>query len=263
MKRTVHHADAIVWLRENAPLAGASVVTSLPDLSELPALGFVAWSHWFEEAAELIMRSIPDDGVAIFFQSDIRHAGRWVDKGMLCARAADRAGLNLLFHRIVCRKPPGTATFGRASYAHLQAFSRQLASPRRPSIDVLPDGGRVPGRKAMGVRACYEACRFILEETPTRLVVDPFCGWGTVLAVANALGMDSVGVDLSARMCRRARALTVDLATDCVGGGPLERDRGRRRAPEEPAPSDVPDPAPAGALDRTVEMPRPDEPARP
>jgi tRNA G10 N-methylase Trm11 len=37
--------------------------------------------------------------------------------------------------------------------------------------------------------------------------VDPFCGWGTVLAVANALGMDAVGVDLSARMCRRARVL--------------------------------------------------------
>jgi DNA modification methylase len=65
----------------------------------------------------------------------------------------------------------------------------------------------MPGKKAMGVRACLEACRFVLEETPTRTVVDPFCGWGTVLAVANALGMDAVGVDLSLRMCRRARTL--------------------------------------------------------
>jgi tRNA G10 N-methylase Trm11 len=41
--------------------------------------------------------------------------------------------------------------------------------------------------------------------------VDPFCGYGTVLAVANALGLDAVGVDLSARMCARARTLSVDL----------------------------------------------------
>ncbi len=215
MSRTVHQGDALGWLRENTPLVGASVVTSLPDVSELPTLGFDGWRRWFEEAAELTLRAVPDEGVAIFFQSDVRHGGRWVDKGHLCARAAERAGMGLLFHRIVCRKPPGTATFGRASYAHLLGFSRQVLPPAtRPGTDVLPDGGRVPGRKAMGVEACYQACRFIRDETPTRRVVDPFCGWGTVLAVANALGLDAVGVDLSPRMCRRARALTVDLTRD-------------------------------------------------
>jgi tRNA G10 N-methylase Trm11 len=43
------------------------------------------------------------------------------------------------------------------------------------------------------------------------VVVDPFCGFGTVLAVANALGLDAVGVDVSPRMCRRARTLQIDL----------------------------------------------------
>jgi hypothetical protein len=215
MHRVVHHGDAISWLRDNTPLEGASVVTSLPDVSELPALDLPGWRRWFEDAAELTMRAVPDEGVAIFFQSDIRHEGRWVDKGALCTRAAERAGLELLFHRIVCRLPPGTATFGRASYAHLLGFSRRpLPTPRGPRADVLPDGGRVVGRKAMGVEACYQACRFIHDETPTRRVVDPFCGWGTVLAVANALGLDAVGVDISVRMCRRARALQVDLSRD-------------------------------------------------
>jgi tRNA G10 N-methylase Trm11 len=54
-----------------------------------------------------------------------------------------------------------------------------------------------------------DACRFVLNETSTRTIVDPFCGWGTVLAVANARGMDAIGVDLSARMCKRARRLSV------------------------------------------------------
>jgi hypothetical protein len=186
------------------------VVTSLPDISEVPALGFDGWCRWFEEAALLTIQSVPDEGVAIFHQSDIRHAGLWVDKGALVARAAARAGVGLLFHKIVCRLAPGTATHGRAGYAHLLAFARALRpSLRRATPDVLPDAGFRPGTKAMGVNACLEACRYVLAETTTRTIVDPFCGFGTVLAVANALGLDAVGVDLSARMCRKARTLAV------------------------------------------------------
>jgi hypothetical protein len=221
--RVVHHAEAIGWLRAHAPLGGASMVTSLPDTSELPQLTFEQWQRWFEDAALLVMQAITNDGVAIFFQSDIRHAGLWVDKGALVARAAERAGLGLLFHTIVCRKPPGTITFGRASYAHLLGFARTLR-PRggRASADVIPDGGFKPGVKAMGAAACLAACGFVREQTNTRTIVDPFCGFGTVLAVANALGMDAVGVDLSARMCRRARVLQIDR-----GGGVATGANGR------------------------------------
>jgi DNA modification methylase len=63
----------------------------------------------------------------------------------------------------------------------------------------------------MGVHACLDACRFVKSETTTRTVVDPFCGWGTVLAVANALDLDAVGVDIAPRMCRRARKLRIEL----------------------------------------------------
>ncbi|HWA72435.1 MAG TPA: DNA methyltransferase [Polyangiaceae bacterium] len=63
----------------------------------------------------------------------------------------------------------------------------------------------------MGVSACQLACRFLIEETPTRRVVDPFCGHGTVLAVANAMGLDALGVDISVRQCRAAKKLVVTL----------------------------------------------------
>jgi hypothetical protein len=211
-RRTVHHGDAIAWLRAGGSLAASSVVTSLPDVSELPALRFDGWRAWFEEAALLTMQSVPDEGVAIFHQSDIKHDGLWVDKGAMVARAAERAGMGLLFHKIVCRVAPGAATHGRAGYAHLLAFARTLRpSLRRATPDVLPDAGFKPGTKAMGVRACLEACRYVLAETRTRTIVDPFCGYGTVLAVANALGLDAVGVDLSARMCRHSRNLSVTI----------------------------------------------------
>jgi hypothetical protein len=218
--RVVHHAEAIDWLRRQGRLAGASVVTSLPDRSELPHLGWPGWLRWFEDAAALVMESLCDEGVAIFFQSDVKHDGWWIDKGALVGRAAERAGMGLLFHRIVCRRPAGTLTFGRASYSHLLGFARTpRPSPRHPRADVLPDAGFLPGRKAMGVTACLDACRYVCSATSTRLVVDPFCGWGTVLAVANALGLDAVGVDSSARQCRRARALSIDLSAARGGSG--------------------------------------------
>ena len=221
--RIVHHADAIGWLAVQGRIAGASLITSLPDLSELPALGFDGWRRWFIDAAALVMSSVPDDGVAIFFQSDIRHHGVWVDKSALCVSAAEQARMSLLFHKIVCRLPAGTVSSGRATYAHLVGFARTPRPPRRASADVLPDGGFQPGRKAMGVNACAWACDFVQKETPTRTVVDPFCGWGTVLAVANAIGLDAVGVDVSARMCRRARALQLDLGQP--SGAPLAERR--------------------------------------
>jgi len=189
------------------------VITSLPDLSELPALGFEGWRAWFVGAARRILRWIPPEGVAIFFQSDVRHRGVWVDKGYLIGRAAEEEGSSLVWHKIVCRVPPGTPTFGRPSYSHLICLSR---APRPPpahaGADVLPGAGFKPWSRAMGVDACALACRYLIDETATRVVVDPFCGHGTALAVANALGLDAIGVDVGGRRCRAARKLVVDLS---------------------------------------------------
>src|SRR5256885_2325650 len=115
-RRIVHHGDALPWLAAQGRIAGASVVTSLPDVSELPGLGFDGWRHWFVTAARAAMGCVDDDGVAIFFQSDIRRHGVWVDKGALVAAGAAEAGLTLLFPKIVCPVPPRTATPGRANY---------------------------------------------------------------------------------------------------------------------------------------------------
>lgn len=212
-QREVFHADALQWLPERTPLGGCSIITSLPDRAELPRLSFAAWRDWFADAAALVLTAVPPEGIAIFFQSDVLHGGLWVDKSALIHGAAAGVGADVLFHKIVCRKPPGAASFGRASYAHMLGFGRGVR-PRhvRGRVDVLPDGGFRAGTKAMGVVACRDACRTVLDETSTRTVVDPFCGFGTVLAVANALGMRAIGVDLSARMCRKSRTLVVDPA---------------------------------------------------
>lgn len=207
--RTVTRAEALAWLSENAAPIGASVVTSLPDLSEVQ-LSFDAWRAWFIDASRAVIRWVPDDGVAIFYQSDVRHGGAWIDKGYLVQRAVELEGAALVWHKIVCRKPPGTIALGRPSYSHMLCVARAARSPgKRPGPDVLADAGFMPWSRAMGVLACRVACRFLRDETDTRVVVDPFCGEGTALAVANELGFDALGVDLSEKRCKRARALVL------------------------------------------------------
>ena len=223
-RREVHHAEALAWLRARGPLDGCSVVTSLPDVVEMGGMSLAAWTDWFVETAGVILGAVPDDGVAVFFQSDVKRGSLWIDKGALVQRAADGARTPLLFHKIVCRKPAGTVTFGRASYSHLLAYSRGVRPrPGQATADVLPDGGFQVGAKSMGVAACLDACRFVARETTTSTVVDPFCGYGTVLAVANAIGLDAVGVDLSTRMVRRARALTIDVGASRPAGAAVAR----------------------------------------
>lgn len=194
----------------------ASVVTSLPDHSELPQLDFDGWRAWFVAAARQVMRWTPDGGVAIFYQSDVRHRGAWVDKGYLVMRAAEEEGATLSWHKIVCRRPPGTVSLGRPSYSHMLCLSRAPLAPRQtgvvpePGPDVLADAGAMTWSRAMGVSACEVACRFIQTRTTSRVIVDPFCGRGTVLAVAEASGFEVIGVDVSARRCKAARNLTVE-----------------------------------------------------
>ncbi|MBI4955426.1 MAG: SAM-dependent methyltransferase [Myxococcales bacterium] len=212
-RRLIVHAEALAWLAAHPAEPGSSVVTSMPDLTETPGLDLAAWRAWTVEAARTVLRWVPDDGVTVFFQSDIVHRGVWIDKGYLASRAAEAEGASLVWHRIACRAPAGTATQGRAGYSHLLCFSRQARGvPARPEGDVLPDVGHKPWSKAMGVEACLAVCRYLLAETPTRTVVDPFCGRGTVLAVANALGLDAIGVDVGLRKCRAARRLVVETA---------------------------------------------------
>ena len=209
--RTVHCVDALSWLESQSALPSSSIVTSLPDASEFPSLTLEEWKAWFRRAASLVMSRCPDEGVAIFYQTDVKIDGVWVDKAYLCQQAAAEAGHGLLWHKIVCRVPPAITTFGRPGYSHMLCFSRGVRLGLSQSTpDVLPEAGEVTWTRGMGVQACVAACRFIMEHTATRTIVDPFCGHGTVLAVANELGMDAIGVERGGKRARRARELRSD-----------------------------------------------------
>lgn len=198
-------AEALAWLASTPAPTGAGVVTSLPDLSEVPLDTVEAYEAWLVSAARAVVSWVGDDGAAVFYQSDVRRGPTWIDKGALVSRGAREAGGQLAWHGIVLRRPPGTIAHGRATYSHLLAFSRSPTRtlPARP--DVLPDAGPSTWSKGMGALACRAAIEMLRDHGPLRVVVDPFCGGGAVLAVANAMGFDALGVDLSQRRCVLAR----------------------------------------------------------
>ena len=223
--RSVFCEDALPWLGQRPKLAHCSFITSLPDVSGLPSGqrqqetpvsgggALEAWQRWFVRAALLTLAATPDDGVTIFYQTDIKRDGVWVDKSQLCHQAAREQGAELLWHRIVCRKPAGRAYFGRPAYSHLLCYSRGVRDRAAPPYpDVLESTGEMTWVQAMGSAACELACRYVLSHTATRTIVDPFCGWGTVLAVANELGLDAIGVELSRKRAQKARNLQLDAA---------------------------------------------------
>jgi uridine kinase len=60
---------------------------------------------------------------------------------------------------------------------------------------------------------------FLVAHTTARTVVDPFCGVGTMLAAANEVGLDAIGVELSRRRAAKARKLVLDGAPYFIAEG--------------------------------------------
>lgn len=210
-RREVVHGDALEWLAANPALAGASVLSTIPDVSEL-GVALPVWLEFFRAAARVSLLAAPEDGLCVFFQTDIKREGRWISKAALVLRAADELEIPLLFHKVVCRRPPGTIVHGRPGYSHLLGFSRGARDdPARATADVLPDLGVMPWSHSMGTRAAEEAVRAVRRLAPatTRLVV-PFCGIGTALAVANRLGLDAVGIERNRKRAEAARVFTLE-----------------------------------------------------
>lgn len=209
-QREVIEGDGVAWLREAELGPEHAVFTSVPDVSEMPDFDLAQWSELASEVAELACRKVSPRSVVVMYQTDIKVEGRTIDKGYLVMRGAERAGAGCLWHKIVCRTAPGNITYGRPAYGHWLAFSRELQLEAEASTpDVLPGLGDMTWARATPMTAAIATCQFLRRRTPCRVVVDPFCGHGTNLAVANDHGLDAIGVELSPKRARKARRLTV------------------------------------------------------
>lgn len=210
-ERIVECGDAIEWLKSHEKFIGASVVASMPDISEFTNYTLAQWKEWFTTTAALIMSRCPDDGVAIFYQSDIKYEGVWIDKAYLVQKAAESLGMEQLWHKVVCRVPAGIATFGKPSYSHIICFSKnvRLHDMSRSTPDVIGDLGDKTWVRGMGLENCLMITKFIATHTTSTRVVHPFCGEGSILAAANKNGLDALGIERSPKRADKARNLQI------------------------------------------------------
>lgn len=207
-RRTVVVGDGLAWLEAQTFGPEVALVTSLPDVSEFPGMSEPDWTRWFSDAVASCCRAMHPRGVAIFYQTDIKRDGRWIDKSHRVHAGADAAGSACLWHKIVCRVTPGLRTFGRPAFGHLQCFSAALQVPTSLATPDVIDGlGVMTWSRAMPSTAAEVVLEFLRKLESITTVVDPFCGRGTILAVANHHGFDAMGVDLSRKRVKKARAL--------------------------------------------------------
>lgn len=203
----VINGDAVEWLRARPRQAGCSLVTSLPDVAEL-GVSISLWEGFFVEAASACLAAVPDEGVAVFLQTDKKVDGRWISKAGLVLHAAAADGSALLAHQIVCRHPPGTVSMGRPGFSHLLVFSRGLRAPAAlSSADVLLDPGVAAWSHGMGPAVATRALRWIGGLSPsTTTILAPFCGLGEALVAARAAGLGAIGIERNRKRAAQAAA---------------------------------------------------------
>jgi hypothetical protein len=216
MKRSIFQEDAIQWLKDKESIPGESYFASLPDYSEFPNLSLIEWKNWFQETASLILQKTAENDVTIFFQSDIKHEGKWVDKSYLCQKAAEEIGHELLWHKVACRAPAGVTTFGRPAFSHILCFSKNFTlNCDQSTPDVLPEMGEKSWQRGIGLKPALMIAKFIKENVKSHTLINPFCGEGAMLACANHQGMEAIGIEKGKKRAERAQLIKVSEDSSC------------------------------------------------
>jgi DNA modification methylase len=201
--RKVYCTDSLQWLQGKKFKA---IITSLPDLSELK-LSLNSYTEWLTRATTVLMNSVDENGCIIFYQTNRKLNGNLIDKEFLISNVFFQNSYKKIFQKVILRRQPGVIDLYRPSYSKMFCFSKKITSGP-PSPDVIYTGKMVTSC-AMGIDACETAIDFVLKKIQTDTVIDPFCGAGTVLAVANKKGLHAIGVDISKAMVSAARKLQV------------------------------------------------------
>eukprot|EP00037_Helgoeca_nana_P027611 m.316986 g.316986 ORF g.316986 m.316986 type:complete len:361 (+) comp27553_c0_seq3:3959-5041(+) len=217
-RRRILCADALAVLEAAGDGGlGGHVITSLPCKDELSNLGltYPQYREWFSNAARAVIRACPPDNFVIFYQSDeVCDAGQWHSKFAWIHEVSESMGCTLIWHKIVCILPPDITKNGRRpGYSHMVCVSRNLQSVDAVTLtDVLSTRGQMLWPKGMGKDACKLACRYIhkrmrrahREDEASTTVIDPFCGRGTAIAVANQNSLHGYGIEQSRKRCNAA-----------------------------------------------------------
>jgi hypothetical protein len=197
--KTVICADSFEWLPANRNQG--SIITSLPDASEIGIEDLKKYEEWVRRAATECFLSASEGCPVIFIQTDRRKSGRQFSKSTLLQNIAAELGCFLVWHKIELSQEIGKSNLYRPTFRHMLCFGKGKITAGQATPDVIP-----PSKRLYEMAFGFEAAKVAVEfcKRYTNRVCDPFCGHGTVLHVAEELGVDSVGVDINPKVCEIA-----------------------------------------------------------
>ena len=181
------------------------------------------YKEWFTNLVSMIFDKMHTGEYAIFLQSDVRCLDKsfkgtnvieWIDKSHLISMAMEQnKDIKLMWHKIVTTSENSLAKLssGRPSYSHLICYCKGYDIKYSTNSFATPDifyRGDMLWPKGIGLSTALMGCSFLKDKT--NVICDPFAGVGTVLAMANAVGVNSIGIEISDRRCRKARRLSLD-----------------------------------------------------
>jgi hypothetical protein len=206
-ERKVFCMNALDWLPKQSKLD--SIVTSIPEMDEV-GLKLEPYLEFFRTAASLCLQAVKDKGYCIFLQTDRKYKG-WVDKSYYLSDEAQKLGYRCIWHKIALRTEVGKTDLFRPTYSHMICFSKE--GPIGKPIPDVVYRGEMTYPNAFGLSAVELVVRY-LKDNKIKTIYDCFVGSGTTLAVANALGLNAVGVDLDPKQCEKAKKLSVTLPSE-------------------------------------------------
>lgn len=202
--RQIIWADSIHNYLPERKTDGA-IFTSIPDASEI-GVPLKDYEEWFGTAADLCF-NYSGGRPSVFFQTDRKGQGVWLSKARWLMEWAERRKIRLLAHKIVLRRSVGATDLHRPGYSHLLMFGGDKVKPGKASPDVLQQGPTLYDN-GIPFNAVLVGLNFIAKQAllPPMPVIDPFCGRGTIPYLAEAVGLNSIGVDIDESQVKLASA---------------------------------------------------------
>ena len=163
------------------------------------------WIHWLKMSCLAIAGMMDEKSIVFFYQTNRKFEGSIIDKKNIITNEFLAMGFNLIHSKIVLKQEPETINLFRPTFTNFFSFSKSLG-PGKPSPDVIRCGEMIY-KNAMGYNACRFAVEYVKEKKVSDTILDPFCGRGSVLKIANDLGMKSMGIDIDIKQVEHAKNL--------------------------------------------------------
>jgi hypothetical protein len=205
MSREIVVADSLEYLKKVSSLP--NVVTGICDQNETD-MSMPQYLQFFKDIASLIFTKLDKSGYAIFIQTDRKHDREWMDKSYMLTELAYSHGLKMVWHKIVLHRPLGSTNLYRPCYAHMLCYT-YTGKPGAAFSDVLPVSEKLY-ENGTPLGAAEAAVKFIKDNNKkSTLIVDPFVGRGTVVAIANRFGLDAIGIDIDPKQAAMAQTYVI------------------------------------------------------